>query len=260
MTRSPPPPPPPPSYSATENVSDADNAELQELFARFSITPPDSSPRTPSPSPPPTLPTTPPRRAVRYHYHTPERSAVSTSWAEAAAKTQGVSGASPRRLDPKPKPKHKKGGYAVFSGRAVGAFRYWNDDLTRLIIGVTNSLYQGYGTFAEAQATFEYAQAHGWTRIVAPDGSLSTTIARPPSPIGFLEEVNPLHAGRTSLWYVVYAGITPGVYASSLECSLNTLGLSSPAFESCATKEIAVEKFQRAVRENRVRSLYPKYM
>ncbi|KAJ7119375.1 hypothetical protein C8R46DRAFT_1238644 [Mycena filopes] len=201
-------PPPPPPY----NSDDADLFELFDLLDQLSI--------SPDPAPPPALPPPPtPPAPARYLYRTPARSAVTSSWAEAADETQGVSGASPCRLNAKRKSHARKGGYAVFSGLRIGTFAQWNDELTSLIIGVPSSLYQGYATFAQAQAAFDYAHTRGWTRVIAIDGSLSTTIARPPSPDAFQPSTNPLHAPRTSLWYVVYAGINPGVLWSRLKQS-----------------------------------------
>ncbi|KAJ7029957.1 hypothetical protein C8F04DRAFT_1264306 [Mycena alexandri] len=251
-------PVPPPSYAARNHAADAadtqspdnDDDELLQMLQSLNLAQsPSLSPRAH-----PQYPTTPPRSpSAVYSYRTPVKVATTSSWAEAAAETQGVSGASPRRLESKRKPRRKKGGYAVFCGRAVGAFRHWNEEVVPLVIGVSNSLYQGYPTLAEAQAAFKYAHHHGWTRIIDNNGSLSTTVAPPPSPMNAPEGPNPLHVGSSTsngLWYVVYAGIAPGVYSSSLECSLNTLGLSASAFESCNSREVAVSLFQAAVAQN----------
>ncbi|KAJ7732896.1 hypothetical protein B0H16DRAFT_1732626 [Mycena metata] len=162
----------------------------------------------------------------------------------------------PSASSPNAKSRKKKRGYAVFSGWRIGASL---NEVIGLVSGVPNSLYQGYETLLQAQAAFEYAQVRGWTRVISPDGSPSASIARPPSPVGFSDPVNALHATRSSLWYVVYAGITPGVYASSLECSLNTLGLRSPAFESCESKEVVIRLFQEALAAGNIRKIYPSY-
>ncbi|KAJ7731414.1 hypothetical protein B0H16DRAFT_1733353 [Mycena metata] len=205
----------PPPY----NESPDDNA---------SFTPPTPDPPSLS-SAPPQVPRTPTRPPHTYSYRTPDRSGHTLSWAKAGAETQGVSSASPRRLIPKSKPRTKKGGYVVFCNLQIGAFRLW-DDVLPLVTRVPNSLYQGYPTLLDAQAAFKDAQERGWTRALAlaPDGSMTAPLVPPPSPANPQQGSNPLHAGRVadSFWYVVYHGITPGVYASSLECSLNTQGLS----------------------------------
>ncbi|KAJ7740826.1 hypothetical protein B0H16DRAFT_1728840 [Mycena metata] len=254
-----PPPAPPPGLPSYEDaVEEAEILAVLTDLNDFHLTPvdPPQLPRTPN-RPLPSSVTPSPR--ARYSYHTPTTSALTSSWAEAATATQGVSGASPLRLEPKRKSRKKKRGYAVFSGWRIGAFPEWNAEVIGLVSGVPNSLYQGYETLLQAQAAFEYAQVRGWTRVISPDGSPSASIARPPSPVGFSDPVNALHATRSSLWYVVYAGITPGVYASSLECSLNTLGLRSPAFESCESKEVVIRLFQEALAAGNIRKIYPSY-
>ncbi|KAJ7142163.1 hypothetical protein C8R46DRAFT_1233198 [Mycena filopes] len=225
--------PPPPSYTD-------DDEQLARLLAGLDLT--SSAPATP-PRPSPAL----------YAYRTPVSAGTTSSWAEAAAETQGVSGASPRRLSPK-KAKRRKpsGGYAVFCGRRVGSFKDWIHDVVELVIRVPNSLFQGYPTLAQAELAFLYAQDRGWTRVIDVNGSFApTTIARPPLPVASNHSPNPLHAGSSTegAWYVVYAGITPGVYASSLECSLNTLGMSGAAFESCSTHDETLSLFRSRLKQ-----------
>ncbi|KAJ7688915.1 hypothetical protein B0H16DRAFT_1752990 [Mycena metata] len=239
-------PPPPYTPHDTQTASgDDEEDELWRMLDALEISPA----RRPS---------TPPRSA-------PVRTVVlqrllARPPAEAVAETQGVSGASPRRIVPKSKPRTKKGGYAVFCGRGIGAFKHWNEEVVDLVVRVPNSLFQGYRTLAQAQAAFDYAHARGWTRVIHEDGTVSTTISWPPTPDTHHQgpAPNPLHVeGSGPFWYVVYSGIHPGIYASSLECSLNTLGLSSAAFEACATRAQAVSLFDAAVAEGRVRHIYP---
>ncbi|KAJ7707994.1 hypothetical protein B0H16DRAFT_1481455 [Mycena metata] len=113
----------------------------------------------------------------------------------------------------------------------------------------------GYRTLVEAQAAFKYAQERGWTRALAPDGSTTAQLAAPPTPANPLQGPNPLHAGplvANGLWYIVYRGITPGVYTSSL----NTQGLSAAVFDSCRGREEAEKLFRAAVTQNHVRDLF----
>ncbi|KAJ7792586.1 hypothetical protein B0H13DRAFT_2393960 [Mycena leptocephala] len=70
--------------------------------------------------------------------------------AHAAAETQGVSGASPRRLTPNHRCSGKNRGYAVFRGLAVGSFLSWNE-VQPLVIGVSNSSFEGYRSMASAK-------------------------------------------------------------------------------------------------------------
>ncbi|KAJ7035484.1 hypothetical protein C8F04DRAFT_1259028 [Mycena alexandri] len=262
----------PPAY----DIEDTDNNELALLLATLSIN--ALTPRAPTPPPlRPPPPVTPPRPLVSppatplrpsqlYSYRTPQVSGVTSSWAVAADLTQGVPAATPRRLTPKPKKKSsKKKGYAVFCGLNTGAFRSWELEVEPLVKGVSNSIHQGYATFELAQAAYAYALQRGWTRIIGDPRDLATSagplIRALPTPVGLLERPNALHAGNSGpgLWYNVYCGISPGVYQSSLECSLNTLGLKCAVFESCGSKEEAIERFQRALSDGRVHSLYPVY-
>ncbi|KAJ7635970.1 hypothetical protein DFH06DRAFT_1336118 [Mycena polygramma] len=164
----------------------------------------------------------------------------------------------------------RKGGYAVFHGTKPGAYPLWKEAVG-YVLGVPGSIYQGYKNMPLAQAAFDYAEERGWTRVRTVDGAvhandtITTTIMREvPTPIGDLEGPNPLHAPtgagvRGGVWYVVYVGVTPGVYASSLECSLNTLGLRCATYDSFSSRELAIVRFQEALADGRVRVAYPAY-
>ncbi|KAJ7021084.1 hypothetical protein C8F04DRAFT_1195841 [Mycena alexandri] len=241
---------PPPPYNVDDNVEHNvdDNDELIRLLAELELDP--VSPQTASPVIPPRTPPPVPTTPVRsvnpvYSYRTPVKSGTTSSWAEASSETQGVSGASPRRLTPKSKPRTKKRGYAVFCGREIGALRHWDQEVLPLVNKVPSSLYQGYSTFAEAEAAFKYAQGCGWTRVIAPDGSFSSTIAAAPTPSASLQVPNPLHAGSAAHGSLC------------LECSLNTLGLSSSTYESCHSRETAESLFQAAVARHHVTPVVP---
>jgi hypothetical protein len=91
---------------------------------------------------------------------------------------------------------------------------------------------------------------------------------------------NPLH-GDGALgngWFVVYRGITPGVYQSlcvpflctpsflltllfcSLEAVLNTGGVRSSLYEGIPTREEAINKYQGAVARGEVAAVLPVYI
>ncbi|KAJ7770730.1 hypothetical protein B0H16DRAFT_1715384 [Mycena metata] len=206
-----------------------------------------------------------------YRYSSPARSGYTRDWDEAAEATQGVAqGHAARVVTPTTPTRRrrtsKKGGYAVFYGVAPGAYATWAEVLP-LVNGISNSLYQGYASLPAARAAFDYAVQRSWTRVCgAPNRPPPATAAIPrlPQPVGLLDGPNPLHGGdgaaqRGNRWYVVYSGITPGVYQSSLECSLNTLGLSCPVFDSWDSKAVAIAKFQQAVAEERVHVRQPPY-
>ncbi|KAJ7028761.1 hypothetical protein C8F04DRAFT_1265720 [Mycena alexandri] len=215
-----------------------------------------------SPSPPTAL----------YRYTSPARSGYTHDWDEAAEATQGVAQGHSIRLATPTTPTRKrrngkKNGYAVFYGTVPGAYATWQE-VKPLVDSISHSLYQGYASLAAAHAAFDYAARRSWTRVCgAPSSPPPGTAPIPslPEPVGMLERPNPLHGGdgaseRGRRWYVVYSGITPGVYQSSLECSLNIVGLSCPVFDSWDSKALAIAKFQQAVAENRVHVRQPPYL
>jgi hypothetical protein len=77
---------------------------------------------------------------------------------------------------------------------------------------------------AEAQAMFDYAQQRSWTgvrhsRPLSPSDAPLDVPAVPALPVPLDSDAvlhNPLHGSAASApsWHVVYAGITPGIYAS----------------------------------------------
>ncbi|KAJ6489315.1 hypothetical protein C8R47DRAFT_1215662 [Mycena vitilis] len=98
-----------------------------------------------------------------------------------------------------------------------------------------------------------------WESPTSSATSFGPPLSQPPPTPEALDEITPLHGDRDGRWYVVYRGITPGVYQSSLECSLNTRGLSCATYESYASKEDAIAAFNREVARGRVNKLFHKY-
>jgi hypothetical protein len=82
--------------------------------------------------------------------------------------------------------------------------------------GVSFSLVQGYPSREAATKAFDFARRRGWTCDSA--SWTPTPISAEQAPLPVLEE----RASRTSLvhrkpedpWYVVYAGVNPGVFPS----------------------------------------------
>ncbi|KAJ7834678.1 hypothetical protein B0H13DRAFT_2369765 [Mycena leptocephala] len=264
-----PTPSPPPLYR------EADPDELSRQLGRLSINiaiSPNTAP-TPPPQPPPAYTTTSAAASVAlpgalYAYSTPQQTGFTPSWSEAAAATQGVPGASARSLIPRtrapPKRVGRKGGYAVFCGLATGAFEHWLTEAGPLVLGVSNSIYKGYSTLALAQAAYQYALAQGWTRTLTRQRAsftvLSTVQLRGPlpTPNWLFDSLTPLHGDALEgRWYVVYRGVTPGVYQSSLECSLNTRGLSGSCYDSWDDKDVAIAHFMEELALGRVKILSP---
>ncbi|KAJ6493509.1 hypothetical protein C8R47DRAFT_1213797 [Mycena vitilis] len=196
----------------------------------------------------------PPPPPVSYTQSTPGSTVLATSWAKAADETQGVSGASPQRVTPKRKKKKPSGAYVVFCGLQTGPFLDWAD-VQALVIGVPNNVYKGYRNFPIAEAAYLYAHQRGWTRVISRSSrDLPTTLgpALRALPAPDPDPSNPLHDVSDGRWYVVYKGINPGVYSSSLECSLNTRGLSCATYDSWDDLDIANSFFQQAVADGRL--------
>ncbi|KAJ7633590.1 hypothetical protein DFH06DRAFT_1337076 [Mycena polygramma] len=207
-----------------------------------------------------------------YRFGSPSASGYTSHWDEAAEHSQGVPHGHVSRVSPRPK--RRTGGskgYAVFFGVKPGAYKTW-DETWPLVDGVPGNLYQSYPNFDMAGEAFVYACERGWTRICLSPGApsrpmVSTPAPIPwlPQPIGLLDAANPLHTGTTGSasrghrWYVVYHGITPGVYQSSLECGLNTVGVSGARHDSWDCKEVAIAKYQHALAEGRVKVVSPRY-
>ncbi|KAK6974471.1 hypothetical protein R3P38DRAFT_3239317 [Favolaschia claudopus] len=112
---------------------------------------------------------------------------------------------------------------------------------------------------AEAQAAFAYAAAHGYTRnTVTP----APPIPQLPVPVGERSSSqNPLHGDDVvdGRWFVVYRGISPGIYRSHLECQLNIIGISNAAYEAVRDRPMAVRKLTVALERGEVRVITPAY-
>ncbi|KAJ7087731.1 hypothetical protein C8R43DRAFT_965018 [Mycena crocata] len=156
---------------------------------------------------------------------------------------------------PPPGKKHvKKAAYVIYRGINIGVRLTWSETKP-LVSGVSNCIFHGYASVAEAQAAFSYAQVRSWMRVIGSARAAAIPIADLPQPL--LE--NPLTWSETldDTWYIVYAGILPGVYRSHLECQLNTLGISGALHESIIDQAAAFAKFAAAA--GTVRYLPPTY-
>jgi hypothetical protein len=152
--------------------------------------------------------------------------------------------------------------------------------------GAKPAICKGYKSKAAAIAAFEYATRRSWTRVCT---SRSSSRIRPaieqdpipllPTPLVSLDSSNPLHGDPGDigqLWYVVYTGITPGVYQSlyvppllsvshslngphSLECKLNTVGIRNATHQSFTDRGEAIARFQAALDGGRVKVLTHSY-
>ncbi|KAJ7456840.1 hypothetical protein B0H11DRAFT_2243720 [Mycena galericulata] len=225
---------PPPSYEASE---------LDTLISRVShlnLTPSRgaAAPRSP----------TPPAPAAAHLVSTPNTPSRPSAMEPSQSPTKS------------PSKKKKNAAYAVFYGRRAGVYEHWYGPAGAEIQvrGVSYSLYQGYATVSQAEAAFEYARQRSW---ISPAESSTPLIPSLPTPQASDSlTINALHGGIfTPKWHIVYAGITPGIYASYLECALNTLGIPSAEYDSAVTHEEAQERWRDAVQTGRIRVLTHTY-
>ncbi|KAJ6450345.1 hypothetical protein C8R47DRAFT_1230306 [Mycena vitilis] len=189
---------------------------------------------------------------------------------EAAEHSQGVPGGSVSRIGRKSKARPLRKSYVVFYGLIPGVYTTWAEARTQ-VDGVPGNLHQGYPSDDTANAAFAYAQEHSWfgVRTRARSFPQTTPASAPipslPQPVPLVDVPNPLHTGddgpacRGRRWYVVYAGVTPGVYQSSLESALNVCGLRGARHDSWDDRDVAITKYQQALSAGRVRVLYPPY-
>ncbi|KAJ7715978.1 hypothetical protein B0H16DRAFT_1741600 [Mycena metata] len=228
-------PPPPYVDPVDELVGGLVNLSVRHTAATTTTTNTSSSPRarfSVSPAPlrftisspatrtPPRAPATPPRPSSRlYTYSSPSHSGVTATWSQAEPQVKGARPA----------------------------------------------LYQGYSTRAAADAAFNYAVDHRWTRVCGSVASpLDFTVQQAPlgslpTPASLAAVPSPLHGVQDGLWYVVFCGITPGVYESYLEVGLNTLGIPCAAHASFPTKNRAIGEFQEALEKGFVKIVTPSY-
>ncbi|KAJ7137328.1 hypothetical protein C8R43DRAFT_955536 [Mycena crocata] len=225
------------THAPDSETEDADNATLVGLLGALAIRDPERpetsrpphTPRT-TPSPPPSVAGSATQGAPRSHVHVVHHS-------------------TPTRK------KHvKKAAYVIYRGINIGVRLTWSETKP-LVSGVSNCIFHGYASVAEAQAAFSYAQVRSWMRVIGSARAAAIPIADLPQPL--LE--NPLTWSETldDTWYIVYAGILPGVYRSHLECQLNTLGISGALHESIIDQAAAFAKFAAAA--GTVRYLPPTY-
>ncbi|KAJ7024936.1 hypothetical protein C8F04DRAFT_1269815 [Mycena alexandri] len=249
----------PPNYD-NELIDLIANLDLSTVNPAPPRTPPPVAPAAPSQRH--TFPSVAPHRhPVLYEYHSPTRGGFTAEWSSAGFATQGVPNArvqAVRQPNAKKKKvsKSKKAAYVVFCGLQCGVFETWNETHA-LVNGVANSIFRGYPTLAEAQAAFAYATIRGWTRVAG--RPVVSGIAQLPQPINIQNTRNALNSDAefNGTWYVVYRGITPGVYRSHLESQLNTVGVRGALHESIVGLSAAIEKYRNATSRGESASAAP---
>ncbi|KAJ7849476.1 hypothetical protein B0H13DRAFT_1906154 [Mycena leptocephala] len=258
----------------TDNDSDYGEADADFIallaaldLADVSTEPP---PRTPSPTPLRTVQRhtfpsirsrthtiSPTERPTIYHFESPTRRGCTTEWSVAGSATQGVAHAHVHAVQTGARrQKTSKAAYVVFCGLRVGAFMTWRET-SHLVTRVRNSIYRGYPSVAEAHAAFDYASARSWVRVSG--APAVAAIPQLPQPTHGADRTNPLNGNvsGSDRWYIVYHGITPGVYRSHLECQLNTLGVRGALHESVIGRSVALAKYAAAARGGNTRMAPP---
>ncbi|KAJ7241257.1 hypothetical protein C8J57DRAFT_1526991 [Mycena rebaudengoi] len=238
--------PGPPPYEP-RRPSQSDDSELADLIASLEIC-------QPSPVPAPIASSRTP--TTTYVYQSPARQGVTADWSLAGSASQGVPHGHVHTVQKKvKKPRRNAGAYVVFHGIRPAVCSTWAE-AKALTSGVSNSIHRSYRTLTEANAAFQYAQDRGWTRSCNSQ-SPAAAIRVLPIPMIESDSANPLHGDDVldNQWFVVYRGITPGVYQSLLEALLNTTGISASVYEGIEGRSEANLKFQGAVERGDVSAL-----
>ncbi|KAJ7038752.1 hypothetical protein C8F04DRAFT_1179427 [Mycena alexandri] len=210
--------------------------DLDELFATLDLedlpgeprvaTPPRSR-RPPSASasvgrpPPPYSPPSTPFQSTRSPPPPSSRPAASHQVPPTPVDiTRSPTTRSPAARSRKPKAQ----AYTVFRGREIGVFDHW-PQAERAVSGVRFAVHQGYPSRERALAAFNLAQLNGWT--CRGDAWTETPVLSSDAPLPVTDET--ARAASQSIlarephepWYVVYAGVNPGIFPNLLITASN---------------------------------------
>ncbi|KAJ7033982.1 hypothetical protein C8F04DRAFT_1260479 [Mycena alexandri] len=189
-----------------------------------------------------------------YRFSSPPQTSYYADWSQAATLTQASPHSTVHAVRKKSKPRSKKAAYVVFRGRQIGKAA---DAVRTATSGVQFTLHQRYTTVDEAHAAFDIATSNGWTCVS--NFWTATPVLPSQAPLPLSNEPSDFdgpslhHRSIDDPWYVVYAGVNPGVFATSVECALNVLGIQSSLHERATSYAEAVAKFERATTRGEVR-------
>ncbi|KAJ7911939.1 hypothetical protein B0H13DRAFT_2327794 [Mycena leptocephala] len=161
-----------------------------------------------------------------YRVKTPTQIQYTEDWSQAAHATQGIPHAHVNALSKRPKLRGVAKTYVVFRGRTTGILYSWAET-ERATTDIDSP-------FLDCCAPLRPS--------CSPPDSRERTDLRDRS----------LPSTPNDPYYVVYAGVNPGVFSTSIECALNVLGIRSSIHESVATYQEARDKFRRAQGRNEV--------
>ncbi|KAJ7251187.1 hypothetical protein B0H12DRAFT_1234256 [Mycena haematopus] len=219
--------------------------DLDEIIANLTL---EDEPRVI-----PSAPSTPTRPSLAsrtvYKVSSPTAETLVEDWSAAGTATQRTPQTRTTAVRKARTPRGpKRLAYTVFRGRTIGVFDTWVE-AEAATSGMRFALHQGYSTRQQAEDAFAFAQGKGWTCESATWTAVPVSSADAPQPV--LDPTgprSPLAAQRKTgdPWYVVYAGVNPGIFPTSLECALNVLGIKNALHEKVLGFREAREKFSRA--------------
>ncbi|KAJ7439886.1 hypothetical protein B0H11DRAFT_2253420 [Mycena galericulata] len=206
---------------------------------------PPSTPVKPSSRAAPSLPVTPARNTdappnpTIYRFSSPKKSGYTPDWSEAGSATQGSPSSHVQA--------YVVLAYVVFRGRTIGVMQSW-PEVQAAISGVRFALHQGYPSLDLAKSAFDSPTFMAGLLKADPGLPLPLSLSCAPSPVDAEQSAAPtlMHRSPDDPWYVVYAGINPGVFPTNVECALNVLGIRASLHESVPSYAEAKAKFARA--------------
>ncbi|KAJ7860926.1 hypothetical protein B0H13DRAFT_2355299 [Mycena leptocephala] len=263
-----------PLYDIDELVPDQGTSlplplyDIDQLVANLTLEDPPTTPTKPkrkkeSEGPPPASPPAPPPIAAPpgysahnpsaapsplYHFESPTKAGYTRHWSEAAHATQGIPNSRAQALNKPPKTRgSKKAAYVVFQGRSTGVFLSWAE-VERVTSRLRFAVYQGYSSVEQATAAFDLVQRRGWTcdSVSWSASPLPASSAPSPIPEDAEQAPAPLFPRAHDRYYVVFAGLNPGVFGTNVECALNVLGIPSCVHHSVDCYQQARDMFREA--------------
>ncbi|KAJ7890039.1 hypothetical protein B0H13DRAFT_1887747 [Mycena leptocephala] len=196
--------------------------DIDEILANLTLDDlPSDRPRKNRKKPTPARPSTPPSVPVcassspaLYCVETPTHTK-----SEAGNATQGTPHTHVKAVRKQTKRRGTRAAYVVFRGDPVGVFRSWAEAKSATD-GLRFSLHQGYDSFEEAVAAFEFAQRQAWTCEAGPWSALAVSADAAPLPIpdGATLRQNTLAPRRADdPFYVVYAVVWNFLFPSRVQ-------------------------------------------
>ncbi|KAL1671326.1 hypothetical protein EV122DRAFT_226763 [Schizophyllum commune] len=162
---------------------------------------------------------------------------------------------------PQPPTSKSRTSYVVFVGRRPGVYVSWEACQSQ-VTGASHNSHKSYTSFAAAQRAFSAAEDRG---LVCTADQRASDVGRPfvrqrlwpedlPLCTHFLDDPTSkamAFGSTTKRWYVVYAGLQPGVYLTYHECSYLTSGYPGSRHASFETREAAIASLEGALAEGK---------